>query len=586
MAFDALFLRCLKGELERELTGARIERIQQPARGTLVLTVKGERRRELLIGGSSGAPRLHFTGEQLEKPREPPMFCMLLRKHLTGARILEVTMPVTDRVLLLRLAAPGMFGEGEERGLAVELFGHAANVILTDQEGIITDCLFRTGSAEDKRAVLPGMRYRLPPMQDKAELLTLDDGSIAGIVEDFPDGQGLDRCILGAFLGLSPLVAREICHRACADVSPAVGEIRARGELPAVCRELSALRDRVNSGDVGPYLIAGPDGEPADFTYLPVEQYGQGYAVTRVESFSALLDAFYSRRDTEERRRQRARELSKTVKNARDRVARRLEAQRRELRDTEDRDRLRECGDIITANIYAMKKGQTQLAAEDFYDPQGGIRVIALDPLKTPQQNAAKYYKDYNRAKSARAHLTEQIESGQGELAYLESVLEEIGRAETERDLAEIRQELTDAGIIRAAGKGRPAKRQVSQPMRFRSTAGLLIRAGRNNIQNDALTLRDSAKSDLWLHAGKLHGAHVVISCQGQEPDRQSVNEAAAIAACLSEGRGSSKVPVDVTWVREIKKPAGGRPGMVIYHTYRTVMAAPDEALMERLRIK
>ena len=570
MAFDALFLRCLKGELERELTGARIERIQQPARGTLVLTVKGERRRELLIGGSSGAPRLHFTGEQLEKPQEPPMFCMLLRKHLTGARILEVTMPVTDRVLLLRLAAPGMFGEGEERGLAVELFGHAANVILTDQEGIITDCLFRAGSAEDRRAVQPGMRYRLPPLQDKRDLLALSDREIAELCAELEPGRPVDRGVMERFLGISPLVAREMAYRA------------ESGDLAA---ELCRLRDAVLAGGE-PCLLTGPEGAPFDFSYIPIFQYGPGYGLSKAESFSALLDVFYAKKDAVERRRQRSVELRRAAGTARNRVARRLETQRQELLHTENRDWLRQCGDIIIANLYAMKKGQRELVAEDFYAEDGGTRRIALDPLKTPQQNAAKYYKDYNRAKSAAAHLTERIGQGEEELAYLESVLEEIDRAETERDLTEIRAELEETGVLRAPKQNRRPKRQPIQPMRFRSGAGLLIRAGRNNAQNDQLTLRDSAKTDLWLHAQKLHGAHVILSCQGKTPDPQSVHEAACVAAWYSQGRGAAKVPVDVTEVRQIKKPAGARPGMVIYHTYRTLLAEPDEALVEKMRIK
>ncbi len=570
MAFDALFLRCLARELEPELTGARIEKIWQPARGTVVLTVKGERRRDLLIGGSSGAPRVHFTGEDFEKPREPPMFCMLLRKHLTGARISEVSMPATDRVLLLRLSAPGMFGEGEERGLAIELIGRAANVILTDKEGVITDCLYRFGSAEDKRAVQPGMRYRLPPMREKRELFGAADGEIAAVAAGFEPGAPLDRCVMESFLGVSPLIARELACRA---------------ESGGIAAELCRLRDAVAAGGE-PYLISDPEGAPFDFSYIPVFQYGPGYGLTRFASFSELLDAFYAKKDALERRRQRSGELRKAAGNARNRVERRLASQRRELLDTENRDFYRECGDIITANIYAMKKGQKELVAEDFYAENGGTRRIPLDPMKTPQQNAARYYKEYNRAKSAAAHLTERISEGESELAYLESVLDEIDRAETERDLAEIRLELEGAGVLRAPKAARRPRPRPEQPMRFRSSAGLLIRAGRNNAQNDALTLKDSAKSDLWLHAGKLHGSHVILSCEGGTPDRQSVLEAAAVAAYYSQGRGSAKVPVDITEVKEIKKPAGGRPGMVIYHTYRTVMVQPDEVLVERLRIK
>ncbi len=584
MSLDALFLKCLLPELQSSLTEAKIEKINMPARGTVVMTVKGERRQNLLIGGSSGAPRIHFTEAEPERPQEPPMFCMLLRKHLVGARILDISQPATDRVLTVRLAAPGMFGEGEERGLAVELMGRTANLILTDKEGIITDCLYRVGSAEEKRALIPGMRYALPPMQEKLDLLKMTDGEIATAVGGFDGGRELDRCVLAAFLGVSPLIARELCERSYGDTSPAVSLCRERDGLSAICRELSWLRDTVNNGLSAPYLIRGRDGEPMDFAYIPVTQYGSDCEAVKFDSFSKLLDDFYTGRDAAERRRQRARELTKTVKTAAERTERRLEAQRRELADTENRDWLRQCGDIITANLYSMKKGQRELTAEDFY--LGGERKIPLDPLKTPQQNAAKYYKDYNRAKSARAHLTERVEAGEGELEYLKSVLEELERAEDERDLGEIRSELTEGGYVRDMSKGKKPKRQPSQPMLFRSSSGLIIRAGRNNAQNDRLTLKDSAKSDLWLHAGKMPGSHVVIACEGREPDERTVNEAAAIAAYYSQGRSSTRVPIDVTPIREIKKPVGARPGMVIYHTYRTLTAEPDEALVERLRIK
>ncbi len=586
MSLDALFLKPLTEELREFLVGAKIEKIQMPARGTVVMTVRGEGRRDLLIGGSAGAPRLHFTAFDLEKPREPPMFCMLLRKHLIGARILEVSQPGTDRVVTMRLAAPGMFGEGEERGLAVELMGRTANLILTDGEGVITDCLYRTGSAEDPRPVLPGMRYRLPQMQSKRDLLEMSDEEIASAVDGFPDEREADRCVVGAFLGLSPLVARELCARAAGDASPRVYNVRADGRMEALVRELAALRDTVNGGEGAPYLVFDRDGEPMDFTYLPVTQYGPGYEVRKYESFSELLDAFYSRRDSLERRRQRSRELTKTVKNARDRVARRLEAQRRELKDTEDRDWLRECGDIITANMYAMKKGQRELVAEDFYAEGGGERSIPLDPKKTPQQNAAMYYKEYNRMKSAVTHLTVQIASGEGELEYLESVLEELERAENEQDLLEIRSELTDGGYLRSPKGGRPGKRLRSQPMRFRSSAGLLIRVGRNNAQNEQLSLKDSSKGDMWFHAQKTPGSHVVVSLEGGRLDDVTAAEAASLAAYYSGAASSGKAPVDMTEVRNLKKPAGGRPGMVIYHTYRTVMAKPDGELAERLKIR
>ncbi len=589
MALDAIFLKGLVGELSAKLTGGKIERINEPARGTVVLTVKAGSRVELFIGGSSGSPRIHLTEANFERPQEPPMFCMLLRKHLTGARIISVTQPALDRVVSLRLTAPGMFGEGEERYLHVELFGRAVNMILTDGEGIITDCLYRTGSAQSERAVLPGLKYRLPPMQDKADLLSLTRDEIGGVLKsankNASDERTLDRAVLGSFLGISPLIARELAYLAYGDTGIRVAGAREIDGLEAIIDKLCKLAELVHEGRFAPTLIRDREGEPFDFSYMPVSQYGVDYVNETAGNFSKLLDGFYTRRDSEERRRQRARELTRTVRSARDRVARRLAAQRQELGETERREWFRECGDLITANIYAMRKGAAVLEAEDFYSETGGVRSIPLDPRKTPQQNAAKYYKDYNRLKSAKVHLTRLIAQGEEELEYLESVLDELARAEDPRDLAEIRAELRDGGYIRATSRDKRERRAASAPMRFRSTAGFDIRVGRNNAQNDALT-KSAGRGDIWLHTQKIHGSHVIISAAGAEVDGQTLAEAASLAAFYSQGRDSGKVAVDITLAKHVKKPAGARPGMVIYTDYKTVAAVPDGELAEKLRVK
>jgi len=312
-------------------------------------------------------------------------------------------------------------------------------------------------------------------------------------------------------------------------------------------------------------------------------QYEGALNVQESESFSAMLDDYCTRAAQLARVRQRASATSKTVKTARDRLIRKLAVQQAELDKTADRDKNRECGDIITANIYLMKKGQHVLIAQDFYSEEGEMREIPLDPLKTPQQNAAKYYKDYMRAKSAEKYLTEQIRLGIIELDYLDSVLNEIELADGTRGLGEIRRELTFTGYIKLQ-KHVKEKPVESAPLRFESSTGLQIQAGRNNIQNDKLTLKTAMRSDVWLHAQKIHGAHVIISCEGATPDEATLYEAASIAAYYSSARAGGKTPVDYTLVRHVKKPAGGRPGMVVYTDYKTIVAAPDEELVKRLR--
>ena len=329
------------------------------------------------------------------------------------------------------------------------------------------------------------------------------------------------------------------------------------------------------------------DGKAKDFTFLPVTQYGGAAKLESWPTFSAMLDQFYEQKESLERIKQKGQDLIRSVTNARDRTARKIGNQEKELAATLDRDRLRELGDILTSSLHLMKKGMSRLRTVDFYDPDGKEVDIKLDPLLTPQQNAAKYYKDYNKAKKAEEMLTIQLEKGRKELDYLNSVLENITLAEGERDLQEIRQELTDTGYLRRQAKARDRGRRVSsKPMEFRSSAGLRISVGKNNIQNDLLTCKQAFKSDIWFHTQKIHGSHVILWTEGRQPDAQSLTEAAGLAAWFSQGRDSGKVPVDYTPVKYVKKPAGARPGMVVYTTYETAWVTPDGELSKRLRVK
>ena len=563
MALDGNFLRALCRELAENLAGAKIEKVNQPSRNEIVLSVKtASGRRELYLGGGNGGARVCFTAMEPDRPAQPPMFCMLLRKHLVGARVLEVSQPGGDRILRLDLDAPGTFGLGERRSLICELFGRSANIILTDGDDIITDCLYRTGGIDEKRAVLPGMRYRPPEMRGKRDLFALGGENIAALLDAADSDMLFDKWILDSFEGVSPLVSRELCLRACGGVSEPVYSV-------ARDRALEAL-DYLRSASPQPLAAYDEAGQLREFSYIPVFQYGG--EPRRAESFSSLLDSFWSERTEEERRRRRTGDILKTVKTLRDRVERRLGNQRRELLETEKREYYRQCGDLITSNLYRLRKGETAFEAEDWF--MGGVRQITLDPLKTPQENAARYYKEYSKLKSAESHLMGEIDRGEKELAYLESVLEELGRADSFRAVSEIREELYESGILRREGKKRE-KIRPEGPLQFTSTEGYAIRVGRNNLQNDELTFRSSAKTDIWLHALKSHGSHVIISCAGTQPGEETIAQAAALAAYYSQAREGSKVPVDWTLVKYVKKPAGARPGMVTYTNQHTVLAEP-----------
>ena len=575
MPLDALCLTAVAGEVRSAVHGGKIDKIYQPTRDEVVLYIRGPAGNvRLLLSANPGHPRAHLTERNRENPEQPPMFCMLLRKHLQGARILELNQPPLERILDFKLETLDELGDRVERRLVLEAMGRSANLILLDGEGRIVDCTRRVDGdiARGQRQLLPGLFYRQPPTVDKLNPFTLELEELRLVLAN-PLGKAWDKLLLDSFTGLSPLVARELAFRAGDDSEK-------------LAAELEKLGKSVEENHFTPYLLVR-EGKPVDFTFLPVLQYGPETESIPRESFSALLDDFFSDRESAERVRQRGQDLVKSVTSARDRTARKLGNQARELEATKNRERLRELGDILTSNLHLMEKGMSTFRTMDFYDPEGGEVDIPLDPLLTPQQNAAKYYKEYNKAKTAEEMLTIQIEKGEKELEYLNSVLENIALAEGEKDLQEIRQELTETGYLRRPKTAaKRAKRVSGKPMEFRSSSGLRISVGKNNSQNDLLTTKLAYKSDIWLHTQKIHGSHVILWLEGGEADARSLTEAAQLAAYFSQARDGSKVPVDYTPVKYVKKPAGARPGMVVYTTYQTAVVEPDAELAKKLRVK
>ncbi len=589
MPLDALCLSGVIHELNTSLAGARVDKIYQPGRDEVVLALRTQSvgNVRLLLSANPAHPRLHLTTLPLENPEKPPMFCMLLRKHLSGARLLELVQPPLERAAVLRFEALNELGDRVERRLVLEAISHKTNLVLLDGDGRILDCVRHVGAdlSSAQRLLQPGMFYRLPPGVEKENPLTADRDRLESLLSAAPEEAQADKWLLDTFGGLSPLICRELVHQAAGATDARLHTLGPQGRARLLDR-LEGLKEIVTSGQYVPTMIS-LEGRPKDFTFLPVGQYEGAAQVEGWPAFSPLLDAFFEQRERQDRIKQRGQDLIKSVTNARDRTARKLANQEKELAATKNRDRLRQLGDILTSNFYQMEKGMARLRAVDFYDPEGKEIDIKLDPLLTPQQNAAKYYKDYNRAKKAEEMLTIQLEKGRKELDYLNSVLENISLAEGERDLAEIRQELADTGYLRRPGKAKDrGRRVVSKPMEFMSTAGLRISVGKNNSQNDLLTCKLAGKGDIWFHTQKIHGSHVILWTGGEDPDLQSLNEAAILAAWFSQARESSKVPVDYTPVRYVKKPGGARPGMVIYTTYETAQVTPDGELAKRLRVK
>ena len=592
MPLDALCLSGLVHELSQAAAGAKIDKIYQPGRDEVVLALRSPTQGNvrLLLSANPTHPRPQLTWLSRENPDTPPMFCMLLRKHLAGGRVLSVEQAHLERVVTFTLEVLNELGDRVERKLVLEAIGRRSNLLLLDGDGRILDCLRRVdsnlGSGNgNQRTLLPGMFYRLPPPQDKLDPTAQDRAALEELLAQAPEEAQADKWLLDTFGGLSPLVCRELVWRAGGSTDVRLNTLGESGRE----KLLDGLEELLN--DVKEHHVTATmmrkEGKPFDFTFFTPGQYEGSLELEDFSTFSELLDRFYEQREHLERIKQRGQDLIRSVTTARDRTARKIAHQEQELEATQDRERLRELGDILTSNLHQMHRGMGCLRTVDFYDPEGAEVDIRLDPLLTPQQNAAKYYKEYNKAKTAQEMLTQQLEKGRKELDYLNSVLENITLAEGEKDLGEIRQELTDTGYLRRASKAKGREKRVSsKPMEFRSTAGLRISVGKNTTQNDLLTCKQAFKSDIWFHTQKIHGSHVILWTEGGTPDLQSLNEAACLAAWFSQARDSSKVPVDYTPVKYVKKPNGARPGMVTYTTYETAWVTPDGELAKRLRVK
>ena len=574
MAFDAYFLTAVLDELRTEALGARVEKIHQPARDSVIILLRTEKgRQKLLLAANPASPRLHLTTASPENPAEPPMFCMLLRKHLSGARLSAIEQPPMERCATFVFDTTDEMGYPVQKKLVCELMGRTCNIYLLGGDGRILDCLRRVGLDESSRPALPGLHYQQPAPLQKLDPKTMDVTDFDLLLRSTGADKLSDR-LMDSLGGLSPLVCREAAIFAA-------GDMDARADaLGTDTAEKLHLFFSEHLNHPAPYFVRGKDGVPKYFAFCPIVEYG---AYERAESFTALLDSFYTLRDRTDAMRQKGQAVRKTVSNLCQRIRRKIAIQEKELAATLDRERLRQLGDIVTANIHAIKKGQKFLEAEDFYDENMPVIQIPISEVLSPQENAAKFYKDYTRMKNAQKELTHQLELGRTELSYLESVLDELTRADSEQALEEIKQELQAGGYVRRDNGKKKMKQSKLQPIRFESTDGIGIYVGRNNRQNDELTFKLASKGDIWLHAQKVHGSHVIIAANGRPVPDATITQAAQLAAYHSELRLGQNVPVDVTPVKQIKRPPAAKPGMVIYHTYRTVYVNPYGEIVKEI---
>lgn len=584
MPLDGMTLSLLRRELYPCIVGSRIEKVHQPSKDELVFHLRTrEGAYKLLISASANSPRLHLISGAPENPSAPPMLCMLLRKHLTGAVITDIRQLGLDRAVFIDLAGTNEIGDAVTFTLCVEIMAKHSNIILVGSDGIILDAVKRIDFTQSSvRQILPGFKYELPPKQDKLNVIEYD---IKTVVEEIKkrSGKRLSAAVLDTIEGASPLISREIAAFACGG-DTAVDELTPIA-LQRLETKLGEIKEMLLGEGAEPTMLLRDGVKPYDFTFMDITQYGFAVTLKRFGSFSELLDDFYYEKDRFERTRQRSQSLLKLLSNAAARAARKLQSRQAELDACADKDRLRINAELILANQYRLEKGAPFYDVENFYGENETVRIKA-DPALSPSANAQKYFKEYRKAKNAEKLLGELIEQSGQELAYLESVIDSVNRADGYTELAEIRDELYGQGYLKRAKNDKAKKIKPLAPLEYVSDDGYTILVGRNNIQNDILTFKTAAKDDSWFHTQKIPGSHVVVVGNGDIIPERTCRQAAMLAAYHSSGRESSQVAVDYTEVRALKKPTGAKPGKVIYHTYNTMWVTPDRETCERLRKK
>jgi len=584
MPLDGITLNLLKQELSQYIIGSRIEKIHQPSKDELVFHLRSrEGAYRLLISASANSPRLHLTANAPENPATPPMLCMLFRKHLTGAVITDIRQLGLDRVVFIDLAGTNEIGDAVTFTLCVEIMAKHSNIVLINSEGNIIDAVKRVDFTQSSvRQILPTFRYEYPPRQGKMNITEIEPETAVNSIKNCT-GKHLSGAILETLEGISPLISREIAAFACGgDI--AANEMNSINEERLVSKLLE-IKNTLISGGGNPTMLIREGVKPYDFTFMDITQYGFTVTPKPYESFSELLDNFYYEKDRFERTRQRSQSLLKLLTNASSRAARKLQSRQAELEACADRDTLRIYAELILANQYRLEKGSLFYDLENFYDNNNTVRIPA-DPALSPSANAQKYFKEYRKAKTAESMLGELIEQSEQELAYLESVIDAVNRADGYTELAEIRNELYEQGYLKRTKNDKSKKPKPLPPLEYVSDDGYTILVGRNNVQNDLLTFKTAAKDDSWFHTQKIPGSHVVVIGNGDIIPELTCRQAATLAAYHSGGRESSQVAVDYTEVRSLKKPTGAKPGKVIYHTYNTMWVTPDRELCERLKKK
>lgn len=583
MSFDGFVTRAVARELSARLTGGRINQIHQPERDEIVLSIRTpEKNLRLLVSANASSARVHLTEEKKENPMTAPLFCMILRKHLCGGKILSVLQEGFDRVIKIAVESYTELGDLTVKTLVVEIMSRHSNVILIDADNKIIDSIKHVDlTVSAVRQVLPGFFYELPPRQDKLNPAECGISEIEAALKATPSDIAADKALVGIFLGMSPLLSREILHGFCGEVGKMLCEL----DLTAYAFFIYEFFLKIRRGEGEASVVFESDKKPVCFSCVRLLQYGEENLRT-YGGISEAIDSYYSERGIREHIIERSAHIVKIINNNIERCKKKIAIHNENIKKAQNRDRYKLFGDLITANIYRLLGGEKKIEVENYYSEQSEMLEIPLKEELSPSQNAQRYYKLYSKAKTAEEISRKQIGEAEEELYYLETVLDSVTKAEAASDIAEIKEELSDGGYISRVKK-KVKSNKKSSPMEFLSSDGFKILVGRNNRQNDELTIKTAYSTDIWLHTKIIPGSHTIIRTNGGEDvPKTTLLEAACLAAYFSKAKNSSQVPVDFTAVKNVKKPSGAKPGLVIYDNYSTAYVSPSEELVKKLKVE
>lgn len=587
MAFDGIVLKAVENELKEKLIGTKIDRVNQPEKDELIINIRAKGKNlKLLLSASSNNPRAHLTEVTKPNPMTPPMFCMLLRKHLQGGVITDIRQIEMERILVFEIESMDELGYKSKKELIIEIMSKHSNIILVKKDDSqILDSIKRIPeSTSSVRQVLPGLKYEFPPAQDKINPLEFDFNLLKEVLDSTDRNLKLFKFLYFTFLGMSPLIAREISFRSGNDSEKFIYDLN-EAEIEKLKNTLSEFYSEIKNGKFSPTIIRDPDSmDVTAFSAVELNQF-TGFIDEKIESISVLLEKFFSERDNQDRIKQKSSDLRKSISTKLDRLINKTSKQELELRESKDREKYRIKGELLTANIYRVNRGDTEIEVDNFYSENFEKVKIALDPKLTPADNAQKYFKRYNKLKHADNLLTKEIEKSREEIEYLENIIFSIDNSTEVNEIDEIREELIKENYLKSYHlKNKKQKQESSKPYHYESSDGFNIYVGKNNKQNNYLTLRFANRDDLWFHTKDIPGSHVIIKTEGKTVSEIAIREAALLASYYSKGKMSSNVAVDYTEKKNVRKPSGAKPGMVIYENNNTIYITPEKSEVLKLK--